>query len=95
MPGVLLLESLAQAAAKLLAESDGGGGKFYRIVWVEGVRFGQFVKPGTKLKIFARLLKQERGVSFLEGRIDLMEPESDGGHGPKALSASLALQPLL
>lgn len=88
MPGVLLLETAKQAAASLLRLSDGQG-KQYRLKNAEEVRFGQFVKPGSKLKIFVRLLKNGSGTSDFDGRIDL----ADAPFG-KALTATITLVPV-
>ena len=86
MPGVLLLEMAKQAAGSLLQLSDDSGKKNYRLTGAEEVRFGQFVKPGSQLKISVRLLKREVRTNLFDGRIDLMSPPFG-----KTLSATLAL----
>lgn len=86
MPGVLLLETVKQAAVSLLHLSDGSGDKKYRLTDVEEARFGQFVKPGTQLKVSVRLLRREATKNFFDGRIDLMAPPFG-----KTLTATLAL----
>ncbi len=94
MPGVLLLESLKQTAGAVLPEADGGGAARYRLLEADAIRFGQFVKPGSVLKIFARLLKREGAAYSFEGRIDLMNGYSGVAQG-KALSANFKLAPAL
>ena len=89
MPGVLLLEMAKQAAGSLLQLSDGSGKKNYRLISAEEVRFGQFIKPGSQLKILVRLLKREAESDLFDGRIDLMNPPFG-----KALSATLVLAPV-
>ncbi len=89
MPGVLLLEMVKQAAGSLLRLLDRSGKKCYRLAAAEEVRFGQFVKPGSQLKISVRLLKREAQTDLFDGRIDLMSPPFG-----KALSATLALSPV-
>ena len=86
MPGVLLLESLKQAASRLVALSGGTPPPFFRLAKAEEVKFGQFVRPGSLLKIFVRKLKEEGRFVFFEGRIDLEKR--------KALSANLVLEPV-
>lgn len=86
MPGVLLLESLKQAASRLVALSSGIPSPFFRLARAEEVRFGQFVRPGSLLKIFVRKLKEEGRFVFFEGRIDLEKR--------KALSANVVLEPV-
>jgi 3-hydroxyacyl-[acyl-carrier-protein] dehydratase len=86
MPGVLLLEALKQASGRLLdSRSD------YRLVWAENVKFGQFVKPGSRLRIQSKFLKTEDSLHIFDGRIDLMNAAGDAPQG-KALTASLALK---
>ena len=89
MPGVLLLEMAKQAAGEFLQLSNGSGRKYYRLASAEEVRFGQFVKPGSQLKVSVRLLKHEAETDLFDGRVDLMNPPFG-----KALSATLALAPV-
>ncbi len=77
MPGVLQLEALRQAASKLL--NAGGRVGFFRLESALSVKYGQFVKPGSRLKIFVRFLKEEGGAFFFEGRADLMDQERLAG----------------
>jgi 3-hydroxyacyl-[acyl-carrier-protein] dehydratase len=93
MPGVLLLEALKQAAGELLRRSLKETDRFYRILRVSSVRFGQFVKPGMNLEITARFLKEERQNYFFEGEIETLG--TDGSKVlRKALTASFVLVPL-
>ena len=91
MPGVLLLEALRQVASSLLVLSGDFEETFYRFSQVEAVKFGQFVKPGSALKLWVRLLKKEKEEIFFEGRIDL---KSGGVLSGKALTANFSLLPL-
>lgn len=75
MPGVLQLESLRQAAAKLL----GGPADACRLEKVGSVRYGQFVRPGSLIKIFVRLASREANRAHFEGRIDLIEGGKPAG----------------
>lgn len=52
MPGVLMIEAMAQAAgmlAHLAAEVEGGKGELYVLVKVDNARFTQVVVPGDQL----------------------------------------------
>jgi len=52
MPGVLMIEAMAQAAgmlAHLAAEIDGKTGELYLLVKVDNARFSQVVVPGDQL----------------------------------------------
>ena len=93
MPGVLLVEALKQAASELLVSSRQTGPKFYRLVEAQEVKFGQFVRPGTSLRIMARMLKEEANRNFFEGRIDAFVTENSGSTR-KVLTANLSLEPV-
>ncbi len=54
MPGVLILEAMAQAAgmlAHLDAELDGRLGELYYLVKIDNARFTQVIKPGDQLEL--------------------------------------------
>lgn len=78
MPGVLQLESLKQAASKLLEETDGSRTPF-RFWTIDSVKYGRFVAPGSRLRIFVRLLRQEGEISYFEGRIDFAPGDKAAG----------------
>ena len=90
MPGVLQLESLRQAASRYLNETEGSAA-FYRFESISTVKYGQFVKPGSRLKIFVRFLKKEKQSSFFEGRMDLVDQDRLLG---RAILADFALVPV-
>jgi len=89
MPGVLLLESLKQAACVLL-NSESGNGSVYRLAAVHGVKFGQFVKPGSCFEISVRLTRREGRRADFEGRARLVEGETKGA---RVLQAEFSLVP--
>ena len=91
MPGVLLLESLKQAASAFLSASFPGTGP-YRLVTVEEARFGQFVKPGSFLDLSVRLRKTEKTTYFFEARADFVPGNSGDSPRGRALSAWFSLQ---
>lgn len=90
MPGVLQLESLKQAACLLLTKSEEGAAP-HRLEKIGTVKYGQFVKPGSLLKIFVRLVKKESPRVFFEGRIDLVDGEKSLG---RAILADFSLVPV-
>ena len=91
MPGVLLLESLRQAASSLLLLSGDFEETFYVFSQVEAVKFGQFVKPGSVLKLWVHLLRKEKNEIFFEGRIDRMNGSESCG---KALTVNFSVLPV-
>ena len=90
MPGVLLLESLKQAAQALLLRSAGNG-TAYRLSELKEAKFGQFVKPGGKLQLSVKLVHREDSRADFEGRVNLT---GDGTPGPRVLQASFSLVPV-
>jgi 3-hydroxyacyl-[acyl-carrier-protein] dehydratase len=93
MPGVLMLEALTQASSSLLAYSSDFEKPLYRLESVSDVKFGQFVKPGSQLKLTVRLLGEQNGSSRMEGRIERIAADGKSVAG-KALSAALVLRPV-
>ena len=86
MPGVLLLESLKQTASALLGTGSKGSASVYRILEATSVKFGQFVRPGSELRITARLVASEKDRYTFDGSIE--------ASGRRALSARLILTPV-
>ena len=70
MPGVLIVESLAQAGAvMMLAEGDDSGSR--RIPFFAGmdkVKFRRPVVPGDQLRLELRVLQKRAGACRLEGK---------------------------
>ena len=65
MPGVMILEALAQAAALLGFETMGvetGSDVVVLFVGVDGVRFKRQVIPGDQLKLHVQLLRSKAGI---------------------------------
>lgn len=65
MPGVLMLEALAQAAALLAfdaLDSAATQDSVYYFAGMEGVRFKRPVEPGDQLILHATLLRMKAGI---------------------------------
>lgn len=74
MPGVLILEAMAQATG-LLAFSDMGDGhesKLYMLVGIDKSRFRGQVVPGDQLRLDISLKRNMRGIGIYEcaARVD-------------------------
>ena len=75
MPGVLIIEALAQATGLLAMESrpqDGGGKALYYFVGIDKARFKRPVEPGDQLCLDVRVLNIKRGIWKFNGeaRVD-------------------------
>ena len=76
-------------SAALLGLSRDFREPFYRLSQVGNIRFGQFVRPGSLLKVYVRLLEESADGFRFEGRIEI-GPEGSA----KALSAEWVLVPV-
>ena len=69
MPGVLILEAMAQASAVLSFKSIGtlpNKESVYYFVGVDKARFKRPVEPGDQLRIESRLARKVRGIWLFE-----------------------------
>jgi 3-hydroxyacyl-[acyl-carrier-protein] dehydratase len=66
MPGVLILEAMAQAAGMLVLSAEDAGGKHhenvYYYVGIDNARFKKPVIPGDQLEIEVKLERALRGI---------------------------------
>ncbi len=70
MPGVLIVEALAQAAGVLAVEALGlaGSGKLVYFMAIEGAKFRQPVEPGVLLKLEVEFVQKRTTVCKFAGR---------------------------
>ncbi len=70
MPGVLILEALAQATGILAFRTLGrvpDKNSLYYFVGVDKARFKQPVEPGDQLQLSVKFIKEKRGIWKFEG----------------------------
>ena len=74
MPGVLVVEALAQAGGVLTQLSDhtSAQGRQFYLVKVDEAKFSRMVVPGDRLELEVELLRLKRNVAFYSGvaRVD-------------------------
>ncbi len=70
MPGVLIVEALAQAAGVLAVEALGlsGTGKLVYFMAIEGAKFRQPVEPGVLLRLEVEFVQKRPSVCKFAGR---------------------------
>ncbi len=71
MPGVLIIEALAQAAGLLAFRSSGkeaGPDTVIYFVGIDNARFKRPVLPGDQLRLAARITRNTRGIWKFEAR---------------------------
>lgn len=72
MPGVLILESIAQAGGLLVMPEDGSAaGKDFYLVGIDHAKFRRKVIPGDRLEIHVSLTKARRNFRKLSGRAEV------------------------
>lgn len=72
MPGVLLIETVAQAGALIVGLKGGiKDGAFIAFTGVEQAKFRRAVNPGDIMDIHAELLREKRGYCKFQGRIEV------------------------
>ena len=71
MPGVLLVEAMAQASGILAVESLdlSGSGKLVYFMAIDGAKFRKPVEPGVLLRIEVRLVQDRGSVCKFAGRV--------------------------
>lgn len=78
MPGVLIIEALAQATGILAFKSEVGkpqNGQIYMLVGVDNVRFKRMVEPGDQLELRVEVVTVKRGIwkfkceALVEGKV--------------------------
>ena len=65
MPGVLMLEALAQASALLSFSSEGeesDGSRLYYFAGIDGARFKRIVEPGDQLILESRIERKKASI---------------------------------
>jgi 3-hydroxyacyl-[acyl-carrier-protein] dehydratase len=73
MPGVLILEALAQATGLLASETAGDelDGMIYYLVGIDKAKFKRPVVPGDQLMLEARFVKSRRNIWAFECRAEV------------------------
>ena len=70
MPGVLMLEALAQASALLSFSSEGeesDGSRLYYFAGIDGARFKRVVEPGDQLILESTITRKKAGIYKFKG----------------------------
>lgn len=69
MPGVLLLEAMAQVAGVVYLSQEGMEGRVPLFAGVDGARFRRPVVPGDQLLIEVEIVKAKAGVVKASGKV--------------------------
>ena len=98
LPGVMMVESLVQAARLVMDRRDAEQSQPPRR-WVLGkvraLKYGTFVRPGSSLRIEVTLAKQgEDGSQEFKAQALLLDPGAPSSPPPVAVSGRISLRPL-
>lgn len=96
LPGVMMLESMVQAARELL-DPRGEATPPMVLGRVRALKYGRFVKPGDSLRVSVQVAKRlEDGSVELKGECRVVSPEGAVGGGgedpPVACSGRLTMR---
>lgn len=67
MPGVLIVEAMAQVGAVALLSQEEAAGKIAFFAGIDKVRFKRQVKPGDTLRMSVRITRRRGPIGFGEG----------------------------
>jgi len=92
LPGVLMLETMAQAARRVVAEEDPGGDRFV-LSGVRALKYGAMVKPGMELRVTVELQKtNDDGSREFKGSGKAIVPGVAPEDSPTAVSGKFTLR---
>ncbi|MFM9959344.1 MAG: hypothetical protein ACKVZJ_14900 [Phycisphaerales bacterium] len=93
LPGVLMIESMVQAARALATANDPKFGR-HVLGGVRALKYGTFVRPGDTLRVEVTLEKvHEDGRLDFKGSGSVLRPEAGvGGEAPTAVSGRFWLR---
>ncbi len=74
MPGVMMIETLVQAARRVIAERTGSRG--YVLGEVRALRYGSFVRPGDSLRVTVTVSEGEGGIFKCKGEGLVIRPKA-------------------
>jgi 3-hydroxyacyl-[acyl-carrier-protein] dehydratase len=96
LPGVMMLESMTQAARQLLDPDDRAETPWVLTV-AKALKYGSFVRPGASIRVtVTRHKDNEDGSVDFKGDVRLIEPEaSENDALPVACSGRITLRPAL
>lgn len=75
MPGVLIVEALAQVSAVVMLTKEGNQGRLGLLVGIDKCRFKQQVKPGDQLRLEVEITRLKgpigkgRGIATVDGTL--------------------------
>lgn len=95
LPGVMMLESMTQAARQLLDPDDQAQSPWV-LTQAKALKYGSFVRPGATIRItMTRHKHNDDGSVDFKGDVRLIEPDADLDNLPVACSGRITLRPAI
>lgn len=93
LPGVMMLESMTQAA-RLLLDPDNTADTPWVLTQARALKYGAFVRPGATIRVtMTRHKDNDDGSVDFKGDVRLMEPGANPDDSPVACSGRITLRP--
>lgn len=95
LPGVMMLESMTQAARQLLDPDDQAPAPWV-LTQAKALKYGSFVRPGATIRVtMTRHADNDDGSIDFKGDVRLIEPDADMDNLPVACSGRITLRPAI
>lgn len=93
LPGVMMLESMTQAARALLDPEDRAASPWV-LTQARALKYGSFVRPGATIRVTMTKHKDnDDGSIDFKGDVRLIEPDADPDNLPVACSGRITMRP--
>lgn len=93
LPGVLMVEALAEAGRELLVPRFGPAAAELALGGARAIKFGHFLRPGWTLRAEVSLRSEAEGAFTFDGRGLALAPGAGPEGAPVAVSGRLTLRP--
>lgn len=81
LPGVLMLEAMAQAGRRWLESNGEGSGLPWVLGRARAVKYGRFIRPGDVMRVEVEAGKREDGTVEFKGQVLMTCPQGTSGEG--------------
>ena len=93
LPGVMMLESMTQAARQFI-DPDDQADRPWVLTQARALKYGSFVRPGATIRVTMTKHKDnDDGSIDFKGDVRLIEPDADHENLPVACSGRITIRP--
>ncbi len=95
LPGVMMLESMTQAARELI-DPDNTAESPWVLTQAKALKYGAFVRPGATIRVtMTRHKDNDDGSIDFKGDVRLIEPDAEMDNLPVACSGRITMRPAM